>query len=329
MVPIWHARVKTIVQIRSATGELAQIRPVDPEFWSSDGNIEFGQYVREHETYLATRRAERKVIYHYTGLEALRGIVSDGVIWASDVRHLNDRAELLYALESMFQMSVKIWGADANLQPLEAIFRPSRSWQLVSCFSYSRDQLSQWRAYGQRVGVAIAFDHDHLMSAATLAGGRIVACQYFQPADFSRLQEPLEAILDSLRKPGVLNGEGALVNMEVQSEAARKVVEIAAAIKHPSFFEEQEARLVFARSKVDDGIAFRASPQSLTPYLRVDVDGRRFGAKQRQRYANHLGILEVTVWPSNVDDQILDSIDMLMSRAGSVLVNRSSSPYRT
>ena len=308
MKPAWQARERTIVQIRSAAGELSQICPIDPEFWSTDGNIEIGQYIQEHEAYLNARRSERKAIYHYTGLEALQGMVTDGVIWASDVRHLNDRAELSYALEGMYQLSAEIWGAGSNLQPLDAIFRPSRNWQFVSCFSYSRDQLSQWRAYGRKVGIAITFDRDHLESAVNASQGRIVECEYLSVNDFSGLRGTLESILANLKKPGALNSDGALVDMEVQGEATRRVVELATSIKHPSFDEEQEVRLVCARSQVDDATSFRSSPHSLIPYNKIDVDGRRFGAPQRQRYANHLGMLEVMVWPSNVDDQILDAI---------------------
>lgn len=315
-------------RITGPTGNLALIRPIDPEFWSEDGNIEVNQYFTEHDAHLKERGEKRGIVYHYTNLEALRGIVRGGAIWASDVRHLNDRAELLYALEHMYMRARKSWGAQKNPQPLDAIFRPGFTGQFVSCFSYSRDQLSQWRAYGRKVGVAIAFDRDHLAHAIELQGGALVDCQYHRPDDFGGLDDEIDLVLRSLACSHVLNGQGELVDMAVQERLTQRVVQIAASIKHPSFDEEQEARAIFRIEAVTDAVQFRSSDQSLTPYISLDIDERKTGWG-RSKYANHLGMLEVMVWPSGIDDQILDAIDMLFHQSGHVLISRSSSPYRT
>jgi hypothetical protein len=318
------ARNRSTVTIGSPSGETAQIRPIDPEFWADDGNIEIHKYISDHDDYLSAQRSRGAIIYHYTSLEALHGIVRDGAIWASDVRQLNDRFEIKYPLECMHAMLT----ADTSYrQPLDAIFHSRRAWQFVSCFSHAPDQLSQWRAYGRKIGIAIAFDREHLKRAVEVRGGNVVDCRYLGPREFVTIKDELKPITQALRLPNALDGNGLLTDMKLQSELTRQVVHIATSIKHTSFAEEQEARLLIPIDAMSDAVEFRSSEQSLIPFTRLLIDGRKFGRENRSRFANHLGIMEITVWPNNVDDQILDAIDMLVN--GEVLISRSASPYRS
>lgn len=207
------------VHVASPTGSILQIRPIDPEFWSSGGNINVQEYIDEHEKYLASRRESGDVVYHYTSLDAFHGIISDGVIWASDARMLNDRFEVHYALEHM--QAVLAEDKHASGQPLDAIFRPSRAVQFVTCLSRSRDQLSQWRAYGKRVGIAIGFDREHLTRAVAKRNGSIVDCRYLWPHEFVGLRKELDPIVQALGAPGVLNADGALVDTVLQKKVDR------------------------------------------------------------------------------------------------------------
>lgn len=325
----WAARERLITRISAPTGETIQIRPVDPEFWSEDGNIEIGKYFREYDEYLTQLRAAGEVVYHYTSLEALHGIVKQGVLWASDASHLNDRAELRYALENMRFLMSNCRHLGSNQQPLDAIFRPGLARQFVACFSKARDQLSQWRAYGKRIGVSIAFDRSHLGYALSGRRGEAFDCRYLKSPEFEILRQELDAILQSLRNAGALNEKGELVDMSIQNELTQKVIKIATYIKHPSFAEEQEVRLAFPSDQAFESIQFRSSQESLVPFLEVDIDGRRLGMKSRRRYANNLGMLEIIVWPNDVGDEILDAIELLLWDAGQVTIGRSQSPYRT
>jgi hypothetical protein len=292
---VWVARERVTLRSTAPTGEAIQIRPVDPEFWSEDGSIEIGRYVRQHDEYLRQLRGDGGVVYHYTSLEALHGIAKQGVLWASDASHLNDRAELRYALENMRNLMSDSQHVSSNQRPLDAIFRPGLARQFVACFSKARDQLSQWRAYGKQIGVSIAFDRFHLDSALGIQRGEIFDCRYLKSLEFSILREELEIILQALSQPGVLNENGELVNMAVQNELTQKVVKIATYIKHPSFAEEQEVRLAFPSDQAFESIRFRSSHQSLVPFLEIDVDARRIGMKSRRPYANNLGMLEIIV----------------------------------
>lgn len=329
MVETWMGRERVTSRYIAPTGETIQIRPVDPEFWSEGGNIEVGKYFREHDEYLAQLKEASGVVYHYTSLEALHGIVKQGVLWASDASHLNDRAELRYALENMRFLMSNSRQLGPSQQPLDAIFRPGLARQFVACFSKARDQLSQWRAYGKRIGVSIAFDRSHLDHALNGRRGEVFDCQYLKSSEFATLREELDEVLQTLSTSGALNEKGELIDMSVQNELTQKVIKIATYIKHPSFAEEQEVRLGFASDQAFESIQFRSSHESLVPFLEIDLDGRRIGMESRRRYANNLGMLEIVVWPSDVGSEILDAIELLLWDAGQVVIERSQSPYRT
>jgi len=89
----------------------------------------------------------------------------------------------------------------------------------------------------------------------------------------------------------------AIADGSLQEKLMRRAVHIAASIKHPSFAEEREVQLAFELHQLSDMIQFRSSPQSLIPFVKVDVDGRRIGIEKGQKYANRLGMMEVIVWP--------------------------------
>ncbi|MGQ1796999.1 DUF2971 domain-containing protein [Kocuria oceani] len=105
-------------------------------------------------------------LYHYTNTEGLMGIVGNKEIWATDVRYLNDKSELMVMLDFMQQR----WGEKIEsieiaemITPLkQAIFSSRESSVFVSCFCEEGDLLSQWRGYGSPGGYSLGFDYQSL-----------------------------------------------------------------------------------------------------------------------------------------------------------------------
>lgn len=324
----WAAPAKLTCTVSAPTGEIHQVRPIDPLFWEDEGNIEIERYFALHDDFLSRRLAESHVVYHYTTLEGFLGIAKDGAIWASDARVLNDRLEVKYALEQMRSYIAKDNEKSIGQQPLNAVFRSDSFWQFVSCFSLARDQLSQWRAYTSDVGIAIGFDREHLVRAVERINGHARLCRYLTPSAFSELRPELDEIASALQTPKALNSSGALIDMELQEKLTRQATKLATSIKHPSFSEERELRLIVSHHDCHDKVEYRASTDALIPYTKIDIDSRRLGSP-RQQFSNHLGMMEVVVWPSDVDNQVLDAIRMVFGEAGHPLIVRSASPYRT
>ena len=57
-------------------------------------------YIREKEEREKAQSVnKRNVLYHYTSLSGLLGIIENKCIWASDIRYLNDSNEFSYTIE--------------------------------------------------------------------------------------------------------------------------------------------------------------------------------------------------------------------------------------
>jgi hypothetical protein len=115
-----------------------------------------------------------KVLYHYTSLGGLQGIVASKNIWASDIRYLNDAAEMRHAA------SLITYEIDQRLdrsQEDNKVLRQLRDWlahRLVeghilcaASFTESRYLLSRWRGYcpSGKV-VSVGFNPDDLAKCA-------------------------------------------------------------------------------------------------------------------------------------------------------------------
>lgn len=111
----------------------------------------------------------RGILYHYTNLQGLLGILSSRGFWLSDVRFLNDDYELIDGAKRA------VWVIEQLLlkrryEPFTAVLESVRtslsSWDTmeavyVCSFSRTPDSLEQWRAYGENgSGVCIGFDVD-------------------------------------------------------------------------------------------------------------------------------------------------------------------------
>jgi hypothetical protein len=100
---------------------------------------------------------DREEFHHYTSLDAVRHILTDRVLWASDVLSLNDTSEFKYAVSIVDDELMKNW----YKLPihLAEYFRPQKllhlgqTWNaFAACFCSENDLLEQWRAYTPNAG---------------------------------------------------------------------------------------------------------------------------------------------------------------------------------
>jgi hypothetical protein len=99
----------------------------------------------------------KRPLYHYTDADGLKGIVENGSIWFTDVRHLNDPSEFRFGLD-LVKISIQNHLNENNKKSInEFLSFSSRNldslisdvlFYYISCFSYLRDDLNQWRSYG-------------------------------------------------------------------------------------------------------------------------------------------------------------------------------------
>ena len=275
---------------------------------------------------------EEDTLYHYTSAQGLLGILRDRRIWASKIQYLNDSQELRLALELAREIlegqrsgDAQDWGVDEMLDQLKGI--ESINVCVVS-FTTARDQLSQWRAYGGSHGYALGFRPASLTRAEWLRF-QLMRCEY--------CAEEQKAIVEDLVK-GRLRLERRVSAGEQVDAARRKhqfidpldsigesILKIAPALKHESFREEQEWRLV-SRPISASCLKFRPGSSTLVPYCECQLSGEDpEGAKVEAV------LEEIVVGPCPDMDQAVSAVQQLLySRSlKDCRVSRSSIPYRT
>jgi hypothetical protein len=214
-------------------------------------------------------------LYHYTTASGLLGILRDRRIWMTDIEFMNDAAELAYArpvvLDSLRARADEIAPPDedsadgmraATLRNAAGELEPSSQNYHVyaTCFCEKGDLLSQWRAYGGDGGYAIGFRTEWLLDVSA-SQDSIHFAKVTYGLDDARPR--LDAMLNEVARP-VAGFPGATGNFRLMEF----VLPTVAAIKDPTFAEEQEWRLLSTGSGVG-GLRFRSGSVGLVPYVEV------------------------------------------------------------
>jgi hypothetical protein len=128
------------------------------------------EYCRWERAHVETEQSRVQVsvpLYHYTGLNALRGIIGSQSVWCTDYRHMNDPNELSHgaevAKEVLAHLAIQ---ADRRVrlfcECVDGIldirnFDGNLAFYTAS-FTAQRDDPGQWKRYGGKgQGVAIGF----------------------------------------------------------------------------------------------------------------------------------------------------------------------------
>jgi Protein of unknown function (DUF2971) len=224
------------------------------------------------------------LLYHYTSLEGVMGILRSKTLWATELGFLNDRSEFEHARD-LFRAALDRLANPAldpdhpfhdivdQLDDEYAALRRSVSETLgrryldtyVVSFCESGDLLSQWRTYAAGGGgYAIEFEFEGLRQAAQEAWQEF---GILDRVDYGQ-EEFIQKSLDAIRHSNLSMGK----NMRASGEVMQYLVRI----KHASFAEEREWRVAvnvkwsdLTRFEDSDVVRFRAGPYGATPYLEL------------------------------------------------------------
>lgn len=255
---------------------------------------------------LLSSESPPSLLYHYTSLAGLQGILKSGEIWASHSQFMNDRDETSKGYEVMRDHAVERMNSVPNIDEptLSAILDGSLSDSMtldtlfISCFSKRGDELSLWRGYGSDSGYSIAFRTDKLLNVGR-RGGR---------EDMRHNPYLLEVLysdgvyLDLFRKlyeqanpgPGL-----SPLDMNV----------LRAGLKHRAWSDELEWRLVAAHhtdcgSDDSSELGFHDGPYGLTPHIAFTLWGND---------GNALDWIEsITVGPGNFVPERVEGIEYFL-----------------
>lgn len=221
-----------------------------------------------------------RLLYHYTGYEALLGIVRTAELWATDIHYFNDSSELQHAVV-LFQTALRTVG-DSAAFPSEMI-EQLRNWLdqrladghrlFVSCFSEDGNLLSQWRGYTPHGnGVSLGFDPAFLSTCASAQGFEIGRCIYDREHQAAVAKEAIESLLQYATTCGPAMPQQAHPSQSYYPTFFAQEVHllsIAALLKNPAFVAELEWRAVSPvwPSYVDNPARYRAGRTTLIPYM--------------------------------------------------------------
>lgn len=275
-------------------------------------------------------------VYHYTDASGLQGILSTGVLWATDYRYLNDSSELRYifrlatqAVESQLRSKNHGALAEAFLEYVSTTAPPyGDTVYYLCCFSESDNSLSQWRAYGGRQGFSLCFPGDITLVDITAMTRR--------PPRFPNMPQPvvgqgqsagvtlLRVDYDTHRHVEYVTRLIAELLELCESEHMRSYTDPQLAIshitpfyfaqlerasyrfKHPDFADEREWRLVSWAKQTE---YFRVGA-TLTPYAKVHL----FSASHPNTHG--LPLLAVRYGPTALPEETKLAMDRLLTSCG-------------
>jgi hypothetical protein len=203
-----------------------------------------------------------KSLYHYTSPQACFAILAPPRhrLWATSIVRQNDTSEMEYSSRLIARVALKVFPKTGKLLLLNKTTRedlPSN--MTVVSFCSRADLLSQWRAYGTNGGgCAIGFNAKKLASGAPR--GYMLRPVVYQPKSQKALIEEVLLQTEQIGK------RFACPNPEAFAIVCAQI--LAPWLKHPSFAEEQEWRLVGEARR----LKFRAGSAGVIPYSEISFD---------------------------------------------------------
>ena len=229
-----------------------------------------------------------KSLFHYTDQKGLIGILSGSpiVLWASDIRFLNDSSEYLLALELVKTQLDRRHSSDSSttnafidqLQTWTSLLNEQGSAFVVS-FSEDDDSLSQWRAYGGDRGYCLEFDTTRLSRVASLTGFELSKCAYQDDEHEFEINSTIDDVLKgkvkifrSVRVTRQFSGLSASENAR-RLKFMVEIEKLLPKLKHKSFAGEREWRLS-SRAFSMKGFEpmFRPGRSTLVPYCALAIE---------------------------------------------------------
>lgn len=285
----------------------------------------------EEERQESKDQAEPELLYHYTTLDGLLGIIRDGELWATQIQYLNDTSEFEAGPRTAVNQMIEEFGREGEssnaIEKYSPLVALSGRRVYVASFSATEngDDLSQWRAYGgPHSGFSLGFSPNYLklicehlvnLEGSALWAGKeikpLIQCSYYTKDDDNDLAE--------IRRNIGYFAEYLKID-PLPTEF--KFAQYSAGLKDKSFRAEEEWRITLIRKNdtTSDLIRFRRSGSLIVPYVRIPLrwDGQ------------HIEINRMVVGPTPHKEKAKEAAEMLLRSCGVTFkeIVESKVPYR-
>lgn len=222
-------------------------------------------------------------LYHYTSFSGLLGIVGSRSLWASDIRYMNDSAELKHTADLIrAEINRRIGTGHGPHRLLNQFldwftYRITNGHMLFAAsFRASGNLLSQWRGYSRLgKGVSLGFSPDYILRRAGKQSFEIGRCIYDPEQQQKLIRQVVDAV-EVLAETQGLNVDGRSTEnwyLSIFQVIESDLLRIAAILKHPSFREEEEWRLVSSvvTDFMEAPVLFREGTSMLVPYIQFSL----------------------------------------------------------
>lgn len=293
------------------------------------------------------------VLYHYTNVTAAAAILTKQHMWASHIGYLNDGGEIGVAFKLIQDGLITIQRQYLDSPIITQIisllvgnieFRgPSLRLEspiLITSFTSDGKSLSQYRMYGGQSGVCLAyqreliekfFDSTNQRFSSGYMGG-ICRCLYDeeeQRAFVAKQLGELFKVLEDVDADDILADSSRM--RRVYTAVMLRLLPLAAQMKHHSFKEEKEFRLIILRTSAVPG-AFKFTERAglLRPYVEwpcaLEVE---YHEPPEPLPYEETAICGVTLGPSPVQEENSMSLDLIARGAvNGIPVSKFDSTYR-
>jgi hypothetical protein len=235
------------------------------------------------------------ILYHYTNMEGLQGIITSGVLWATLLPCLDDDFETQHLIDSCFDYLDERISRESDAQKkkfLHELRDTMRSGedivhcldkQAATCLSTKINLSVQWETYADEGnGYALGFDSNelaHVLGARCLDPNSSTVPNWIpQKMTYSSVEQLklMDDIIDSFFEfAHVLTPTTAHTGRALIASVAYALSRAAASCKHPQFASENELRL------------------SIANHLEISIPGNPLPINFRKKNGRQIGYLDV------------------------------------
>lgn len=216
------------------------------------------------------------LLYHYTTIEGILGIINEKALRLSDVRYMNDPSEAggysVQLLREFIEDEMEDEQIKLSLKMISGILQEKgdNDIRCSVCFSRAVDKLSQWRTYSDdKIGYCIEFD-------ARLWHGFFGEKYYIWPIEYDKIRQ--KRIIKSVFR---VAEEFKSKNNEISNKDYTMTICVALILtlqifKHPKYYEEEEVRITYSqffdKLSKEHPIEFRVKNGLLIPYTYFPIN---------------------------------------------------------
>lgn len=231
-------------------------------------------------SFLPSERKPPEHLYHYTSIDGVKGILGENSLLASQIHFLNDTQEFKYSI-SIFQKVLAELRKELPKNDVLALLYGSMEDLFlttpldkapVCVFSLSKegDLLSQWRGYcPPGGGYSIGFRSDSLTQFSKTHELYLAPCVYDETKQEAIVKEAVTKIRDTTLKRWT--GPEVEIEKIIEEHVVQFFIDfsrIASALKHPSFRQESEWRIISGLI-ANKNMSFRVRKFMMLPYFSI------------------------------------------------------------